>query len=56
VATLDVAGLKTGVHDVPVTANVPTGTALVASNPATVKVTITPLPATSGAPSPAAGG
>ncbi len=56
VATLDVAGLKSGVHDVAVTANLPTGTALVASNPATVKVTITPLPATSGAPSPAAGG
>ena len=41
VATLDVAGLKAGVHDVTVTANLPTGTTLVAADPATVKVTIT---------------
>jgi YbbR domain-containing protein len=54
VATLDVAGLKPGVHDVPVSANLPTGTALVAANPATVKVTVTP--AAAGAPSPSAGG
>ena len=38
---LDVAGLKAGVHDVPVTANLPAGTTLVAVSPATVKVTIT---------------
>jgi YbbR domain-containing protein len=56
VATLDVAGLKAGVHDVPVSANLPTGTALVAANPATVKVTVTPAAAGSNAPSPAAGG
>ena len=55
VATLDVAGLKAGVHDVPVTANLPTGTALVAANPATVKVTVTPIAAGSAAPSPAGG-
>ena len=41
VATLDVTGLTAGVHDVPVTANLPTGTTLVAADPATVKVTIT---------------
>ncbi len=52
VATLDVAGLKTGVHDVTVTANLPTGTTLVAADPATVKVTITDI----AAPSPSAGG
>ena len=52
VATLDVAGLKAGVHDVTVTANLPTGTTLVASDPATVKVTITEL----GSPAPSAGG
>jgi YbbR domain-containing protein len=56
VATLDVAGLKPGVHEVPVSANLPTGTALVAANPATVKVTVTPAAAGSSAPSPAAGG
>ncbi|MFL5673803.1 MAG: YbbR-like domain-containing protein, partial [Chloroflexota bacterium] len=33
VATLDVAGLKEGAHDVVVTANLPTGTALVAADP-----------------------
>jgi YbbR domain-containing protein len=52
VATLDVAGLKAGVHDVTVTANLPTGTTLVAADPATVKVTITDL----ASPSPSAGG
>ena len=52
VATLDVAGLKAGVHDVKVTANLPTGTTLVTSDPATVKVTITEL----ASPSPSAGG
>lgn len=52
VATLDVAGLKAGVHDVSVTANLPTGTTLVAADPATVKVTITEI----ASPSPSAGG
>ena len=56
VATLDVAGLEAGVHDVPVTANLPTGTALVAANPATVKVTITPIARASAVPSPVGGG
>ena len=40
VVDLDVAGLKPGVHDVPVTANLPAGTTLVAASPATVVVTI----------------
>jgi len=52
VATLDVAGLKAGVHDVTVTATLPPGTTLVTSDPATVKVTITEL----ASPSPSAGG
>jgi YbbR domain-containing protein len=43
VATLDVTGLTGGVHDVPVTANLPSGTTLVAADPATVAVTITPI-------------
>lgn len=41
VMDLDVAGLKAGVHDVPVTANLPAGTTLVSVSPASVKVTIT---------------
>lgn len=57
VATLDVAGLKEGAHDVVVTANLPTGTALVAADPPTVKVTVTPLaPASPALSSPAAQG
>jgi YbbR domain-containing protein len=66
VATLDVTGLTAGVHDVPVTANLPAGTALVAADPSTVRVTITPIAKPSGAavpvdspspsPSPSAGG
>ena len=51
VATLDVTGLDAGVHDVPVTANLPTGTTLVAADPATVKVTITAIAPASPAPS-----
>lgn len=40
VVDLDVAGLKPGVHVVPVTANLPAGTTLVAASPASVTVTI----------------
>jgi YbbR domain-containing protein len=40
VVDLDVTGLKTGVYDVPVTANLPAGTTLVAASPAKVTVTI----------------
>jgi len=52
VVDLDVAGLKPGVHEVPVTANLPAGTTLVAASPATVTVTITELPPSSPAASP----
>ena len=56
VVDLDVAGLKPGVHDVPVTANLPAGTTLVAANPATVAVTISEAPASPAAsPSPSGG-
>lgn len=41
VMDLDVAVLKAGVHEVPVTANLPAGTTLVSASPASVKVTIT---------------
>jgi YbbR domain-containing protein len=40
VVDLDVAGLAPGPHDVPVTANLPAGTTLVAATPANVTVTI----------------
>ena len=40
VMDLDVEGLKPGVHDVPVTANLPAGTTLVSVTPASVTVTI----------------
>jgi YbbR domain-containing protein len=40
VMDLDVAGLKAGVHAVPVAANLPAGTTLVAASPASVTVTI----------------
>jgi YbbR domain-containing protein len=60
VVDLDVTGLKPGIHDVPVTANLPAGTTLVAASPATVSVTISEPPAaspgTSPATSPAASG
>jgi hypothetical protein len=56
-----VTGLKPGVHDVPVTANLPAGTTLVAASPPKVTVTIaeaTPSasPAGSTAPAPSASG
>jgi YbbR domain-containing protein len=54
VMDLDVAGLKVGVHEVPVTANLPAGTTLVAANPATVGVTVSEPPAASPGTSPAA--
>jgi len=54
VVDLDVASLKAGVHDVPVTANLPTGTTLVASSPASVTVTISTAPPPSPSPSPPA--
>lgn len=41
VMVLDVTGLKAGIHDVPVTADLPAGTTLVSVTPASVKVTIT---------------
>jgi YbbR domain-containing protein len=50
VVDLDVAGLAAGAHEVPVSANLPTGLTLVASSPAKVTVTITPAPAASAAP------
>ena len=53
VVDLDVAGLKPGVHQVPVTANLPAGTTLVAASPATVTVTISEPPAASPVASPA---
>jgi YbbR domain-containing protein len=59
VMDLDVAGLKVGVHDVPVTAVLPAGTTLVAASPANVTVTIsagTPSPSPSSGPSPSASG
>jgi len=63
VLDLDVAGLKSGPHDVPVTANLAAGTTLVAASPAkvTVQVATAPPPATaspspSGAPSPSPSG
>jgi YbbR domain-containing protein len=42
---LDVTGLKAGVHEVPVTANLLAGTTLVAASPATITVTISAAPA-----------
>ena len=59
VMDLDVAGLKIGVHEVPVTAILPAGTTLVAASPATVTVTISAAaasPAPSGTPSGAPSG
>jgi YbbR domain-containing protein len=54
VVDLDVAGLGVGAHEVPVTANLPTGTTLVTASPAKVTVTIS-LPAPSPGPSPSGG-
>jgi YbbR domain-containing protein len=61
VMDLDVAGLKPGPHDVAVTANLSTGTTLVAVSPPKVTVTVgtaTPpsLPPASGAPTPTPSG
>jgi YbbR domain-containing protein len=59
VMDLDVAGLKAGVHDVPVTAILPAGTTLVAASPASVTVTISAPAASSppsASPSPSASG
>ena len=52
VAELDVTGLGAGTVDVPVTANVPAGTTLVAAIPPKVTVIITGVPIESGSPSP----
>ena len=57
VLDLDVTGLKAGVHDVPVTANLPAGTTMVTASPAAITVTISaapasPVPPGSPAPSP----
>ncbi len=49
VVDLDVTGLKAGVHPVPVTANLPAGTTLVAASPPKVTVTIS-VPSASSAP------
>ena len=58
VVDLDVTGLQVGIHEVPVTADLPAGTTLVAASPASVTVTISAaappssVPPASGAPSP----
>jgi YbbR domain-containing protein len=54
VVDLDVAGLGPGAHEVPVTANLPTGTTLVTASPAKVTVTIS-QPAASPGQSPSGG-
>jgi YbbR domain-containing protein len=57
VVDLDVTGLKPGVHQVPVTANLPAGTTLVAASPAKVTVTIaTPAPSSAPSSAPEASG
>ena len=63
VMDLDVAGLKAGVHAVPVAANLPAGTTLVAASPASVTVTIgvaaapvSPSPAAPATPTPSPSG
>jgi YbbR domain-containing protein len=61
VMDLEVAGLKVGVHQVPVTANLPVGTTLVAVSPPKVTVTIalpapsSPLSSAPPSPSPSGG-
>lgn len=56
--TIDVTGLDTGQHDVPVSANLQTGLTLVGATPKTVTVTISPLatpsPPATPSPTPAA--
>lgn len=54
VVDLDVTGLGIGAHEVPVTANLPTGTTLVAASPPRVTVTIS-QPEGVAAPSPSGG-
>lgn len=62
VVDLNVTGLQVGVHEVPVTANLPAGTTLVAASPPSVTVTIaaaavpSSAPPASGAPSPSPSG
>ncbi len=58
VLDLDVTGLKAGIHDVPVTGNLPVGTTVVAVSPPSVAVTIgsTAVTSPSGGPSPQPGG
>jgi YbbR domain-containing protein len=58
VMDLDVTGLKAGTHDVPVTANLPVGTTVVAVSPPTVTVTVgtTAVTTPSGGASPQPGG
>jgi YbbR domain-containing protein len=56
VMELDVTGLKAGAHQVPVTANLPAGTTLVAASPAKVTVTISVPPPASANPAPSASG
>lgn len=50
VVDLNVTGLAPGAHEVPVSADLPTGTTLVAASPAKVTVTITAVPASSAVP------
>jgi YbbR domain-containing protein len=50
VVDLDVTGLAAGVHQVPVTADLPAGTTLVAASPPRVTVTIAPAPPGSAPP------
>jgi YbbR domain-containing protein len=56
VATLDVTGLAAGVHEVPVTADLPPGTTLVAADPAKVSVTIHEVVPAASLPSPSPSG
>jgi len=62
VMDLDVTGLKAGIHEVPVTANLPAGTTLVSVSPDKVTVTIdnaaasAPPSSTPASPSPAPSG
>jgi len=55
VVDLDVTGLPAGSHDVPVSANLPTGLTLVAASPPKVTVTATPVPPSSAEPNTAPG-
>lgn len=55
VVDLDVTGLGPGTHEVPVSADLPTGTTLVAASPAKVTVTISAVPPASAVPNTAPG-